>query len=278
MGKCRETRRPIDCERRLRRNSTELPGWWRPRIALAAFWIYAIPVAVAQGGPPMLTDDAGTPGDGVWEINFAYLEERNQQERLRSFPHIDINYGLGDHVQLKYETGWVYTGPSNGESIRSGLDNSLLGLKWRFLDQERGGVDVSVYPQLEVENPTGSVERGIVDPGPNLFLPFEIGHSFGKVKVVGELGYQYLRTQTDEWVAGLLAAVDVSESLELMMEVHRVSDKLLNGGDVVLNAGLRAPLSSRFRLLASVGTGLTNGPETPSFLAYLGVQMILGEK
>jgi hypothetical protein len=29
--------------------------------------------AFAQGGPPMVTDDPGTPGDGHWEINIASL-------------------------------------------------------------------------------------------------------------------------------------------------------------------------------------------------------------
>ena len=224
----------------------------------------------------MLTDDPGTPGDGNWEINFAYLDERNELDRSRSFPHIDIAYGLGDHIQLKYETGWVYTGPSGGESVRSGPDNSLLGLKWRFLDQDKGGLNMSVYPQLEVENSSGSVARGIVEAGPNLFLPLEIGYSFGKIEFVGELGYQYLRTQADEWVIGLLAAINASESLELMAEVHSTREKLLNGGDVVLNVGLRTPLSPKIRLLASVGTGLTNKPETPSFIAYLGIQLLVG--
>ena len=226
----------------------------------------------------MLTDDPGTPGDGAWEINFAYLDERNERDRLRSFPHIDIAYGLGDHIQLKYETGWVYTRSFDGESARSGPDNSLLGLKWRFLDQEKSGLNMSVYPQLEVENSAGSVARGIVEAGPNLFLPLEVGYSFGKIEFVGEVGYQYLRTRADEWVIGLLAAILASESLELMAEVHSTREKLLNGGDVVLNVGLRTPLSSNIRLLASVGTGLTNRPETPSFIAYFGVQLVIGGK
>jgi hypothetical protein len=246
--------------------------------SLAVFWPGAMSSSLAQGGPPMLTDDPATPGAGVWEINLAYTDEKRPGDRMRSFPHIDINYGMGDNIQLKYETGWAYVGPSEGENVRSGLDNSLLGLKWRFLDQKRSQVDVSVYPQLGVENSTGSVGRGIVEPAPNLFLPVEIGHSFGKVKLIGELGYQYFHTQPNEWVVGLLTAMDATESLELMAEIHRDSEKLLDGGDAVLNVGLRTPLGSKIRLLASVGTGLTNKPETPTFIAYLGIQMLIGEK
>jgi hypothetical protein len=224
----------------------------------------------------MLADDPGTPGSGAWEINAAYLEQRTRQERLRSFPHIDFNYGLGDRIQLKYETGWVFADVP-GAGAKSGLDNSLLGVKWRFLDQERSGLDMSVYPQLQAENSTGSVARGIAEPGPTLFLPVEISRDFGKTKLIGEIGYQYFRAQENEWVVGILGALEVSENLELLAEVRSSSEKLLNRADVVANVGLRQSLSSRFKLLASVGTGVTNGLEAPSFIAYLGIQLVLGE-
>jgi hypothetical protein len=226
----------------------------------------------------MLTDDPGTPGSSAWEINVAYLEQRTQQELLRSFPHVDFNYGLGERIQLKFETGWLFVEAPQGSSVKSGLDDSLFGVKWRFLDQERSGIDMSVYPQLQVENFTGSVARGIAEPGPNLFLPVEISHDFGKTKLVGEVGYQYFRAQENQWVVGVLGALEVSDTLELLAEVRSYSEKFLNGGDVILNAGMRLALSSKVKLLASAGTGLTNGPGTTTFIAYLGVQLLLGEK
>src|SRR6476659_8902604 len=70
--------------------------------------------SLAQGGPPMLTDDPETPGARRWEINTAYTELRTNQEHLRSFPHVDINYGLGEHIQLKFETGWVFADSPDG--------------------------------------------------------------------------------------------------------------------------------------------------------------------
>jgi hypothetical protein len=228
----------------------------------------------------MLTDDPGTPGSGVWEINAAYVEQRTTSERVRSLPHVDFNYGLGENIQLKYETGWVFVDipASEGGGVKSGLDDSLLGLKWRFLDQARSGIDMSMYPQLQVENPTGSVERGIAEPGPNLFLPIEIARDFGALKVVGEVGYQYFRTQENEWIVGLLGAVEVSDTLELLAEVRSFSEKFLNRGDVVVNVGLRQALGSHFKLLASVGTGVTNVPQATSFIAYLGIQVLLGDE
>ena len=61
---------------------------------------------------------------------------------------------------------------------------------------------MSVYPQLQVENPTDSVAQGIAPAGPNFFLPVEIDHEFGKIRLVGEVGYQYFRAQENEWVVG----------------------------------------------------------------------------
>lgn len=225
----------------------------------------------------MLTDDPATPGSGRLEINTAYLEHRTQHDRSRSFPHVDFNYGWGDSIQLKYETGWIFAASPDGGATKSGLDDSLFGVKWRFLDQETGGVDMSTYPQLQLANSTGSVRRGITDTGPNLFLPFSIGRRFGRTYLLVEAGYQYLRTQPDEWVFGLLGAYDWSDRLELLAEVRSFSESLHHRADVVANVGLRHSLGRRFKLLASIGTGLSNGPEATRFMAYLGVQMLLGD-
>ena len=248
------------------------------RLALVMLGLAAIPPAFAQGGPPMLTDDPGTPDANTWEINFAYAEQRNRQERLRSAPYVDFNYGFGDHVQLKYETRWLLSSSEDGGGTRSGLDNSLLGVKWRFLDEERSGLDMSVYPQVEVENFTSSVSRGIAEPGPNLFLPLEFGRAFGNIRLIGEAGYQVFHARDNEWVFGILAATKVSETLELMAEVRSFSENFLNNADVIGNVGFRHALNDSLKLVGSIGTGLNNRTDSTTFIAYLGAQWLLGKK
>ena len=54
-----------------------------------------IPRASAQGGPPMITDDPGTPGNGKWENNLAVAFEHRPNERSFDSPAIDLNYGVG---------------------------------------------------------------------------------------------------------------------------------------------------------------------------------------
>ena len=58
---------------------------------------------LAQGGPPLLTDDPGTPGNRNWEINISSTQFWRNTERELQSPLVDINYGLGDRTQLKYQ-------------------------------------------------------------------------------------------------------------------------------------------------------------------------------
>ena len=68
----------------------------------------AIPCdANGQGGAPMITDDPGTPGDGNWEFNIASTREHAESTTAHEAPLLDINYGLGDRVQLTFEVPWI---------------------------------------------------------------------------------------------------------------------------------------------------------------------------
>src|ERR1700730_10083796 len=128
------------------------------------------PSARAQGGPPMVTDDPGTPAHGVWEINLLSAMGQSREGWVFELPRIDVNYGLSNRIELKFESPWLVE-KEPGEKATAGLGNFMLGIKWRFLDKERRGIDMSIYPQLEFNNATHSVERGLVDKGKLLFLP-----------------------------------------------------------------------------------------------------------
>src|SRR5207244_4178488 len=128
--------------------------------------------ALAQGGPPLITDDPGTPGSGKWEIQFSFAHERTEHERSYDAPLLDVNYGWGERIQLKCEVAYL-TIDTDDERAHSGLGNSLAGLKLRFLDEDRAGFAMSFYPQVEFNNPTKSVRRGLVESGTNVLLPVE---------------------------------------------------------------------------------------------------------
>ena len=55
----------------------------------------------------MITDDPGTPGNGKWENNFAITFEHRPDETGYEVPAIDLNYGVGEHIQLTLQTAPV---------------------------------------------------------------------------------------------------------------------------------------------------------------------------
>jgi hypothetical protein len=100
--------------------------------------------AAAQGGPPFRTDDPETPGNRHWEINFGWIGDRNPGAGAYQVPDFDINYGLGDRIQLKYEIPiaieetrplGVSSGSPQAGQVIGGLGESLLGIKWRFYER-----------------------------------------------------------------------------------------------------------------------------------------------
>src|SRR5712691_3274063 len=101
-------------------------------LGVADFTLF-LSLTFAQGGPPFRSDDPDTPGNRHWEINTGFVGERTPVAGSYEVPNIDINYGLGHRIQLKYEVplGIQETRDSPGHVI-SGLGNSLLGVKWRL--------------------------------------------------------------------------------------------------------------------------------------------------
>jgi hypothetical protein len=94
--------------------------------------------AHAQAGPPFRTDDPETPGNQHWEINFGFIGDRNPAAGAYQVPDFDINYGLGDRLQLKYELPIAIEEtrpqPNQPGHVLGGLGESLLGIKWRFYE------------------------------------------------------------------------------------------------------------------------------------------------
>ena len=103
--------------------------------------------AFAQGGPPMITDDPGTPGPGKWENNIAIAFEHRSDETSYDLPEIDLNYGVGEHIQLTLQTAPVLLKRDDHGPI-GGLGGTEAAVKWRFVDEEKSGFDVSMFPRM----------------------------------------------------------------------------------------------------------------------------------
>lgn len=79
-----------------------------PPLALLIASAYFPLQARAQAGPPHVTNDPDTPGDGKWEINLAIAGATTHDTWDLSAPDIDINYGLGERMQLSMHLPWLH--------------------------------------------------------------------------------------------------------------------------------------------------------------------------
>jgi hypothetical protein len=227
-----------------------------------------------QAGPPLLTDDPDTPGPNHWEINIAMTSEYEDQIWELGTPLLDMNYGVGDHIQLKAQIPYeVYVPKDVG--ARGGLDNGLLGVKWRFLDQTNGSpFEISTYPQYEFVYPPSSVVRVGADDGNNLLLPIEIEHKFDKLTVYAEGGYIINSKRTPEALYGIAGEYEINEKFSLMGEVYGgVGLNFMENG-LTFNLGFRRALTEHVALIGSAGRAI-NGPSAsaPTFMSYLGIQL-----
>ena len=242
---------------------------------IALVFILAIPCSVrGQGGPPMITDDPGTPGDGKWEINIAWTIEHAGSATVHETPLLDMAYGVGDRVQLKYEVPWTVDHES-GRGSRNGLGNSSLGVKWRFFDAGDDGWRISTFPQVEFRNPgSDSVERGLAQAGTTVLLPFQFERAFSLLAVNFDVGHVWHSEVADEWFGGIAIGREASERLELMAEFHADASARIERSALTLNIGARWVATKHGTLIVSVGRNLHNHlSEHEAVVGYLGWQL-----
>ena len=246
----------------------------RPARCIILFLVCAVlPAAVAaQGGPPMITDDTETVPKGHWEINTAFTIERSADGRLFGIPLMDINYGLSKNTQIKVEIPWLLL-HSNGQHSINGLGNTNIGVRWRFRDEKKGQpIALSIYPQIEFNNPTSSVRRGLVDKGPEFLMPLQWQTKVGKFRVGGDVGYRFKRGM-DEVIYGAIVGRELSDRLELMGEIHGTGQRArLSDSEVVFNLGSRVKLTDHATLISSAGRSIRRNHD-PRFVGYAGIQL-----
>jgi hypothetical protein len=221
----------------------------------------------------MLTDDPGTPGNGHLENNFAATVEAGEHEQLWQLPMIDLNYGVGEHIQLNFETSLNVLKRDNHGPI-GGLGSASVAVKWRFADQENFGVAMSTYPRIEWNPVHSSVRRGLVDDGTRTLLPLQIARQFDRFDLDGEIGSLLSSVGRSEWIYGIVGGTGVTSTSYVMAELHGSSRANFDRDRLIVNIGLRQKLSSHLNLITSVGTDLRSpaGDRSP-FISYLGAQL-----
>ncbi|MCA9523705.1 MAG: hypothetical protein KC609_22190 [Myxococcales bacterium] len=231
--------------------------------------------AAAHGGPPMLTDDTGTPSRGSWEILAYFTLDRRGREIWFESPVIDVTYGIGQQLSLTVGLPWtIWFRP--GKTPLSGLGNIFVALKWRFFELPRQRFAIAWTPQLITNSPTSAADQGIVPRGTSFQFPLQFQKDVGPVDFVLELGFRVNQVGGHEWLYGLVIGWNIVSSFELMAEVFGLAPTKFSRTEVVFNVGLCWRFHRLVSLIASAGRSFRRSSSGESnLIALLGVGLTL---
>jgi len=242
------------------------------RVLLLGGLALAAGTAHAQGGPPLVTDDPDTPGDGHWENNLATIATRSAGRWSFAAPDADLNYGWGADIQLNADIPIVLAQVSGG-GWNAGLGTIGLAVKWRFLDAPDEGYALSTYPRYSSAWVASSRQRGLAAAGHAIFLPLEAAAKLGALGLDAEIGHTFVSGGAGDWQLGGVVAHDCSAALQCLFEVHET----LSGHSVqtLLNLGGHWQLTPSLALIGAAGREFGRaGPNQQVALIYLGVQIL----
>ena len=221
----------------------------------------------------MITDDPGTPGNGKWENNLAIIFEHRPNETSIHVPEIDLNYGVGDQIQLTLQNAPVLLKRS-GHGLIGGLSSIEAAVKWRFLDESTSGFDMSMFPRAIFNIVQSSVRRGLAEDGTRFQMPFEIAKGFGRWHADIEVGPRARTVGRSEWLDGIVCGFDVAKPTMLMAELHDESRMNFSRDVLILNFGLRHEFTENYILIVSMGHELRSPDQPTALIGYFGMQFV----
>ena len=246
------------------------------RALFCALAICALGTAAArgQGGPPMITDDPGTPGDKHWEINIATSVEHRPGETAADFPAIDLNYGIGEHIQLTLQTAPVLL-KREGHGLIGGLGGTEAAVKWRFLDQQQNGdgVDMSIFPRVIFNLVRSSPRRGLSEDGTRFQIPMQLSKTFGRWHANVEFGPHVSSVGRSEWLYGIVGGLDASKRTLFMAELQGTSRMNFTRDALTVNVGVHHEFSATRILIVSLGREIRSA-DSLATIGYFGMQLI----
>jgi hypothetical protein len=220
----------------------------------------------------MITDDPGTPGAGKFEINLAIAFERRPNESVFDAPGIDINYGVGDRIQLTLQGGPVLF-KRNQHGTIGGLGGTEAAVKWRFVDDQRTGLSMSIFPRAIFNISRSAARRGLAEDGTRFQIPIQIAKAFKDFDLDVEWGPVASTVGPSEWLYGIVVSVDATKATALMAELHGSSRMNFSDDELAVNFGIRQKLNDYSLFIGSLGHEMRS-PEARAWIGYAGVQLL----
>ena len=238
------------------------------KFARAAIAIALAAAATPSGaGPPYLTDDPAPTDTGHWEIyGFTAIEGRRATADIDA--GFDLNYGAVKDVQLTATLPLSFS-HERSEGWLGGTGDVELGVKYRFLNDERSGFSAAIFPRAIL--PTAAHSPG---ERPRLLLPVWAQKDFtGGTSVFGGGGFTINPGpgNRDFWQAAIAATRDVSKTVSVGAEVALQGADTIDGtAQTRLGIGTIVKLDDHHALLFSGGPTFADHQTSYRLYAALG--------
>ena len=252
---------------------------------------YELPIAIEEtrplpasaGQPPVQSQVIGGLGESLLGIKWRFYEHHPEDPWVKNRFGTGLLGVFGHHGPEPVE-------PAAASGDSPGAEDA---------EEPVVNLSVSTYPQLFLDNPTRAVPRGLVSPGPSFYLPLEVNGRVGPIRFDAEVGYNFgNHSAPQSWGRGLLVGHEFSDRTEAYLEFYDVQDanRIAAGQGVgqfatgypkqrelTLGLGGRQALNhdKTLNLLLMGGRSVqavsaANGQ--PSWIAYVGLQVLLGPK
>jgi len=236
------------------------------------------------GSPPLDVDDPNTPGCNGWEVNIVTSGELGKAMSFET-PLFDINYGIGDNIQLKVEAPFQLT-RSEGVT-RSSVGAAEIGIKHRFFDDESRDMTIAVYPQVEFGIPgTAAADEDSALVKLPVLLSTKVGETAkGNVMITANVGYNLTTgAETPDFISAAFGiGFPLTSSIAMMVEGTTEQSLGSNMGGVreavyKANAGFLGKINSHLLWFGAVGESYTAAEEgdTTHTCVMAGLRLIAG--
>ena len=254
-------------------------------------WKYEIPIAIEEtrplpASPPVPAQRGqvvGGLGESLLGIKWRFYEHHPED------PWVKNRFGTGLLDVFAHHGAQPDTEPGGaaGAAGAEGAPESVVNFS------------VSTSPPRYLDNPTRAVPRGLVAPGPSFYLPLEVNGRLGPMRLDGEVGYNFGNHAVPQsWGRGLLVGHEFTDRTEAYVELYDQQDAnriapgqgvgqfatgLPKQREATLGLGGRQALNRKKTLnLLLMGGRSFQTPSAvtnqPSWIAYVGFQVLLGPK
>jgi hypothetical protein len=192
--------------------------------------------AVAAAFPPLITDDTGTQGAGGNQMEFGYAraveKEPGTTTVVTALPFV-YTRGLSDAVDVYIGGSWLRFSPPSPDDAQTGASNTLLGLKWRFFEDEAGKLSLAVKSELRFQVSGRAEDRGLgnakTNAGAALVLSQETG--FGAIHANLAFNSQRFATPGNQavhrdglWRLSVAPVFDLTERWRMVFDAGLVTN------------------------------------------------------